>query len=113
MIPAVDISIGTVPAGSTWRRNPIPACRAPNGGAFGESCGQYNGTHPDDYQFPPAGSDPTRPGQLLGGFGAGGCCELTRVMLPSFWHACIALQVSSSAANDAADAADAAAVVPD
>jgi hypothetical protein len=25
-IPAVDVSEGTVPQGSTWRRNPIPAC---------------------------------------------------------------------------------------
>ena len=56
-----------------WRRNPIPGCKAPNGGAFGESCGPNNGTHPGDYQFPPAGEDRTRPGQLLGGFGAGGC----------------------------------------
>ncbi len=76
-IPAMDISVGTVPAGSTWRRNPIPGCRAANGGAFGESCGQHNGTRPDDYQFPPAGSDLSRPGQLLGGFGAGGCCAYT------------------------------------
>lgn len=76
-IPATDISVGTVPAGSAWRRNPIPGCRSPNGGAFGESCGAHNGTHPDDYQFPPAGADLTRPGQLLGGFGAGGCCEFT------------------------------------
>merc|ERR1712167_176410 len=44
-----------------------------NGGAFGESCGPHNGTHPDDYQFTPPGRDLSRPGQLLGGFGAGGC----------------------------------------
>ena len=42
-IPAKDISVGTVPAGSTWRRNPIPGCKAPNGGAFGESCGTFSG----------------------------------------------------------------------
>jgi hypothetical protein len=25
-IPAVDVSEGTTPAGSVWRRNPLPAC---------------------------------------------------------------------------------------
>eukprot|EP01052_Picozoa_sp_SAG31_P070803 SAG31_NODE_29685_length_391_cov_1.051370_1_plen_70_part_10 len=25
-IPAVDVTTGVVPAGSTWRRDPIPAC---------------------------------------------------------------------------------------
>eukprot|EP00037_Helgoeca_nana_P008306 m.74039 g.74039 ORF g.74039 m.74039 type:complete len:360 (+) comp18853_c0_seq1:71-1150(+) len=25
-IPAIDVSVGTFPAGSTWRLNPIPAC---------------------------------------------------------------------------------------
>ena len=25
-IPAVDVTIGTSPKGSAWRRNPIPAC---------------------------------------------------------------------------------------
>ena len=35
----------------------LSACLRRNactGGAFGESCGPNNGTHPDDYQFPPA-----------------------------------------------------------
>jgi len=72
-IPAVDVSTGTIPAGSTWRRNPIPPCKTPNGGAYGEQCGPKNGTDSDDYQFSPAGVDITRKGQLLGGFGAGGC----------------------------------------
>merc|ERR1719277_2337569 len=30
-IPAKDITIGVVPAGSTWRRNPIPACNCDSG----------------------------------------------------------------------------------
>lgn len=72
-ITALDVSEGTLPKGSTWRRNPIPGCRSANAGAFGESCGPTNGTSPDDFQFPPAGPDLSRPGQLLGGFGAGGC----------------------------------------
>jgi len=72
-ITAVDVDEGTIPKGSTWRRNPIPACKSPNGGAYGEHCGPKNGTDPDDFQFAPAGSDPTRLGQLLGGFGVGAC----------------------------------------
>lgn len=72
-IPAVRVNTGTVPKGSTWTRNPIPGCKAPNGGAYGERCGPNDGTSPDDYQFPPAAADLSRPGQLLGGFGVGGC----------------------------------------
>jgi hypothetical protein len=30
-IPAKDISVGTTPAGSVWRRNPIPACNCDSG----------------------------------------------------------------------------------
>merc|ERR1712039_50758 len=72
-IPAVDVNEGTIPKGSTWRRNPIPACKTPNGGAYGEQCGPKNGTDPNDFQFAPTGSDPTRAGHLLGGFGVGAC----------------------------------------
>eukprot|EP01047_Picozoa_sp_COSAG01_P048539 COSAG01_NODE_4738_length_4782_cov_14.714072_5_plen_343_part_00 len=42
-IPAMDVSVGTVPAGSSWRRNPIPACNCDqgmddgHGGCGGES----------------------------------------------------------------------------
>ena len=72
-IESVDVSEGTLPKGSTWRRNPIPGCRSANGGAFGELCGAGNGTSADDFQFPPAGPDYSRAPQLLGGFGAGGC----------------------------------------
>merc|ERR1712232_1305661 len=72
-IPATRVSEGTMPKDSTWTRNPIPPCRSPNGGAYGEKCGPNGGSDPADYQFPPAIADPTRPGQLLGGFGAGGC----------------------------------------
>ena len=31
-IPAMDTNVGTMPAGSTWRRNPIPACDKGHGG---------------------------------------------------------------------------------
>eukprot|EP01047_Picozoa_sp_COSAG01_P033875 COSAG01_NODE_2514_length_7530_cov_192.547302_3_plen_110_part_00 len=30
-IPAVDVTTGVVPAGSTWRRDPIPACACDSG----------------------------------------------------------------------------------
>ena len=30
-IPAVDVTTGVVPAGSTWRRDPIPACACDGG----------------------------------------------------------------------------------
>ena len=30
-IPAVDVNVGTWPAGSTWRVNPIPACNCDRG----------------------------------------------------------------------------------
>merc|ERR1719375_957912 len=32
-IPAVDVTEGTFPTGSAWRRNPIPACNCDQGGA--------------------------------------------------------------------------------
>jgi hypothetical protein len=32
VIPAADVAVGTFPAGSRWRRNPIPACNCDNGG---------------------------------------------------------------------------------
>lgn len=38
-IPVVDVSKGTYPSGSTWRRNPIPACNCDKG---------YNCTAVDD-----------------------------------------------------------------
>ena len=57
-IPAMDTTIGTSPAGSAWRRNPIPACYGPGGGAEMSDC--------DGPQFPPA-----IPG--LYGFGPGRC----------------------------------------
>lgn len=72
-IPAVSVSTGTVPAGSAWMRNPIPACIDGAGGAFGGKCGKGHGSQPTDYQFPPPGPDQSRPGFLLGGFGYGAC----------------------------------------
>ncbi|KAL5267020.1 hypothetical protein ACHWQZ_G004161 [Mnemiopsis leidyi] len=45
-IPARDTKVGTKPAGSTWRRNPIPACEGGGGGFFSDnSC-------PRGTQFP-------------------------------------------------------------
>jgi hypothetical protein len=31
VIPAADVAVGTFPAGSRWRRNPIPACNCDGG----------------------------------------------------------------------------------
>ena len=56
----VTVSEGTVPSGSTWARNPIPFCRAPDGGALGneKNCvGDAAG-----FQFPPPIEDKMRPG---------------------------------------------------
>lgn len=78
-IPAVDVNTGTVPTGSTWRRNPIPACKNALGGSFNVGChvstidGKYKAPTADEFQFPPAGEDKLRPGLLLGGFGVGSC----------------------------------------
>lgn len=75
-IPAVDVSNGTVPTGSTWRRNPIPGCiNGVDGDVLpipGNGCGRHDGKSPKDFMFPPPGSDPTRSqwGKLLGGYGA-------------------------------------------
>merc|ERR1712216_977804 len=85
-IPAVRVSTGTLPPGSTWTRNPIPGCNAPAGGAFNIRCGTGRGTLPSDFQFPPPGSDEKRPGYLLGGFGGGSCggCNQPHGNNPSF-----------------------------
>lgn len=32
-ISAIDVNEGTYPKGSTWRRNPVPACNCDGGGA--------------------------------------------------------------------------------
>lgn len=64
-IPAHRVSVGTIPQGSTWTRNPIPACGdSPHGGA----CDEYR-RHPhecDSSQF-----EPPAPGAH--GFGAAAC----------------------------------------
>jgi hypothetical protein len=58
-IPAVRVNEGTVPVGSTWTRNPIPACSTPiSGGALHTPC-----TGPI---FPP-------PIKGMYGFGGGAC----------------------------------------
>merc|ERR1711904_85670 len=78
-IPAKRLNVGTFPEGSTWTRNPIPACKAPAGGAFNWGClvssipGKYPPVPASDFQFPPPGEDLSRPGLLLGGFGVGSC----------------------------------------
>lgn len=72
-IPAVEVTTGTAPEGSTWRRNPIPACKASAGGAFDIRCGTGYGTLDGDFQFSPAGTDMFRAPHLLGGFGEGSC----------------------------------------
>lgn len=55
--PAVRTDVGTVPAGSQWTKNPIPACNGADGGYFNPSSVCPNGT-----QFPP-------PKKGLSGFG--------------------------------------------
>lgn len=67
-IPAVDVSNGTIPAGSTWRRNPIPGCI--NVG-FEGYCGLNNAKSSVDFMFPPPGPDAARRKwhKLLGGYG--------------------------------------------
>ena len=37
-IPAVDVTEGVVPKGSTWRRDPIPACACDGGCRFACGC---------------------------------------------------------------------------
>jgi len=67
-IPATYLSEGVVPTGSTWARNPIPACGDTNeGGAQKTAC-----TFP---RFsPPLGSSTWGPDSYgLWGFGAGAC----------------------------------------
>jgi len=70
-IPLVTVSEGTIPAGSTWARNPVPFCRAADGGAFGQE--QNCVGNPAGFQFTPPIADKMRPGHLLGGFGAATC----------------------------------------
>lgn len=67
-IPAIYVTEGTFPAGSSWARNPIPAC-----GDTDEGGGQHTAcTFP---RFPPPlGSSKWGPDSYsLWGFGAGGC----------------------------------------
>lgn len=88
VIPAIDVTTGTIPAGSTWRRNPIPGCNALAGGAFNFKCGKTEGRSASDFQFPPAGPDLAKNASaiLLGGFGAGSCggCNQPNNNNPSF-----------------------------
>jgi len=78
-VKANRISTGTVPEGSTWTRNPIPACNNSLGGAFNYGClvssipDKYPVPVSSDFQFPPVGEDALRPGLSLGGFGGGAC----------------------------------------
>jgi len=50
-IPALRTADGTTPAGSTWTRNPVPACGAPDGGIFSEKSNKCKAS--GGYQFPP------------------------------------------------------------
>lgn len=81
-IPAKTLTTGTIPEGSSWRRNPVPACKSIAGGAFNMGChvssipGKYKTPKSSDFQFPPAIVDKARAemGNLpLGGFGTGAC----------------------------------------
>lgn len=87
-IPAVRVSTGTLPEGSTWTRNPIPACAGILGGAYNVGChvstipGKYPAPKASQFQFPPAGPDQMRPGLLLGGFGEGACFGCNQKLNP-------------------------------
>lgn len=70
-IPLVTVNEGTTPAGSQWARNPIPFCKAQDGGALGHD--QNCKGDPGEFQFAPPVADKMRPGYLLGGFGAATC----------------------------------------
>jgi len=56
-ITAIDVSEGTIPTGSTWRKNPVPACNCDSG----FTCGQDNTTQnkPYEAQSNPGGQCPT------------------------------------------------------
>lgn len=61
-IPAMRVNTGTIPQGSTWTRNPIPACGNPLGGAFNFGChvsstaGKYKPTKASAFHHPPHSS---------------------------------------------------------
>lgn len=48
-INATELSTGTLPAGSTWRRNPIPACNCDVGGG----CSQGGAGYHKPYEYAP------------------------------------------------------------
>lgn len=78
-IKAVRVSTGTYPKGSTWTRNPIPACAGPSGGVGTPKC-------------PSPQFDPPLPGLFgygtaacfKGSAGAGGNCTHAQ---DAYWHA--------------------------
>lgn len=88
-IPAMRINTGTVPSGSTWTRNPIPACKNIAGGAFNMGChvssieGKYSTPKATDFEFAPVGVDKSRDPLLLGGFGLGACFGCNQVDNPA------------------------------
>ena len=72
-IPAMQVSEGTFPVGSMWRRNPIPACNCDSGKACGvnkttpsqPAYPEYYKAYADDAQPEPVGNSqpcPTGPG---------------------------------------------------
>lgn len=46
-------SVGTMPAGSQWTKNPIPACAGPGGGSRSHEYLPWDGHCKGGYQFPP------------------------------------------------------------
>jgi hypothetical protein len=42
-IPATDVSVGTFPAGSVWRRNPVPSCNCDHGFTCAVGGSNYQG----------------------------------------------------------------------
>ena len=85
-IPAVHVKTGTKPAGSTWTRNPIPACYGDDGGGFMSDC--------DGPQFPP-------PIPGIWGFGPARCVgtmpsDFRKVFNPLNFHKCKCKHITES-----------------
>jgi len=77
-IPAVRVSHGTTPAGSTWTRNPIPACSGGTGGAMslpGCATPQFKPPMDGDGPWTSPGDQWTRGTPGIFGFGPGRCFQ--------------------------------------
>jgi hypothetical protein len=68
-IPARDVGIGTHPAGSVWRVNPIPACNCDNGGQTPlTSVSKSEGGVTGCVYEPPSSGEPPKKGTFAGAY---------------------------------------------